>query len=83
MPVTPTDARALLARLLAGIAPEADLSTVPDDAPLQVELDLDSMDFLDLVGALHEATGLDVPERDYPQLSTVRGFVAYVAGASA
>jgi acyl carrier protein len=72
------DPRALLAGLLRRIAPEVDLDDVDPDADLQDEVDLDSMDFLNLVTALHEATGIDVPERDYPALSTVNGFVAYV-----
>ena len=50
---------------------------------LQDEIELDSMDFLNLVTALYEETGIDVPERDYPRLSTVDGFVAYVAQATA
>ena len=50
---------------------------------MQDELDLDSMDFLNLVTALHNETGIDVPERDYPRLSTIDGFVAYVAQATA
>ena len=37
------------------------------------------MDFLNLVTALHEATGIEVPERDYPQLNTIDGFVGYIA----
>jgi acyl carrier protein len=80
--VTPDASRQLLARLLHGIAPEADLDAVPPGALLQEELDLDSMDFLNLMTALHEATGIDVPEHDYPRLATVEGFVAYVAGAT-
>ncbi len=79
--MTPDDARALLGQLLHRIAPEVDLAEVDDDAPLQEEMDLDSMDFLNLVTALHDATGIEVPERDYPSLSTVGGFVAYVAAA--
>ena len=77
------DARALLAQLLHRIAPEVDLDAVDPEAPLQEAMDLDSMDFLNLVTALHEATGVDVPERDYPSLGTVNGFVAYVASAAA
>ncbi|HET6966097.1 MAG TPA: phosphopantetheine-binding protein [Acidimicrobiales bacterium] len=77
------DARALLARLLRGIAPEVDLAQVDPDVPMQEELDLDSMDFLNLVTALHDETGIEVPERDYPRLATVDGFVAYVAAARA
>ena len=74
-------AHALLADLLRRIAPEVDLAEVDPDALIQDELDLDSMDFLNLVTALHDQTGIDVPERDYPQLATVGGFVAYVADA--
>ena len=75
------DARALLGTLLHRIAPEVDLAEVDPDAPLQESMDLDSMDFLNLVTALAEATGIDVPERDYPSLSTIGGFVAYLAAA--
>jgi acyl carrier protein len=77
-----TDARTLLARLLGAIAPEVDLDDADPDAPIQQELDLDSMDFLNLVAALHDATGIDVPERDYPQLASVSMFVDYVTDAS-
>ena len=73
------EARTLLAKLIHRIAPEVDLDGVDPDAPLQDAMDLDSMDFLNLMTALHEATGIDVPERDYPSLSTVDRFVGYVA----
>lgn len=76
-----TDARALLASLLARIAPEVDLDETDADTPLQDALDLDSIDFLNLMTALYEATGIDVPERDYPAVGTVGGFVAYVSTA--
>jgi acyl carrier protein len=81
--VNQTDARALLARLLARIAPEVDLIEVDPRAQLQEACDLDSMDFLNLVTALHEATGIDVPERDYPLLGTIDGFTEYVVTRSA
>ena len=79
--MNPDDARALLARLLGRIAPEVELDDIDPAAPLQEAMDLDSMDFLNLVTAVHEATGLEVPERDYPLLATVDGFVAYLAAA--
>lgn len=78
--MTRDDARTLLARLLRGIAPELDLAAVADDALLQEELELDSMDFLNLVTALHDEAGIDVPERDYPRLASVGGFLDYVTG---
>jgi acyl carrier protein len=81
--VTTDDARALFGRILHRIAPEVRLDSADLDAPIQEELDLDSMDFLNLVTALHDEVGLDVPERDYPKLGTVNGFIAYVAAAPA
>jgi hypothetical protein len=39
------------------------------------------MDFLNLVTALYEEVGIDVPERDYPKLGTVAGFIDYVVDA--
>ena len=80
--MSPDDARTLLARLLRGVAPEIDLAEIDPAAPLQEEAELDSMDFLNLVGALYDETGIDVPERDYPAIATVDGFVAYVTAAT-
>lgn len=80
--MSPDDARALLARLLRGVAPEVDLDEVDPAAALQEEAELDSMDFLNLVGALYDETGIDVPERDYPLVATVDGFVDYVTAAT-
>lgn len=73
------DIRALVADVLGGIAPEADLASVRDDEDLRMAFDLDSMDFLNLVVGLHERTGVDVPEADYPRLFTLGGIVAYFA----
>lgn len=70
---------ALLVRLLRPIAPEVDLDEVDRAEPLQDVADLDSMDFLNLMAALYEETGIEVPERDYPAVASVDGFVAYVS----
>ena len=45
---------------------------------LQEELDLDSMDFLNFVAAILDETGIDVPERDYPQLQSLDGCARYL-----
>jgi acyl carrier protein len=78
--MTKDQTRALVADILGGIAPEADLSAVRDDADLRESLDLDSMDFLNLVTALHERTGREIPEADYPKLFTLDGIAAYLGG---
>jgi acyl carrier protein len=77
--VNAAETRALLARLLHGIAPEVDLDTIDPAASLQEEAELDSMDFLNLVTALYDETGIEIPERDYPRVATVDGFVGYVS----
>jgi len=69
--------KALVAEVLGGIAPEADLGTLGDDEDMRLALDLDSMDFLNMVVGLHERTGVDVPEADYPKLFTLAGIVEY------
>ena len=81
--MTSDDARVLLRRLLHGVAPEVDLDEIDPAEPLQEAAELDSMDFLNLVIALYDETGIDVPERDYPLVATIDGFVAYVTAASA
>lgn len=73
------EVRALVARVLAGIAPEADLATVGEDEDLRQALDLDSMDFMNFVVGLSEGSGRDIPESATPGLRTLRGVVDYLA----
>jgi acyl carrier protein len=63
---------------LHSVAPEVDVDALDPDVELRDELDLDSMDFLNFVEALHELAGVDVPERDYPKLLTVGSCAAYI-----
>ncbi len=72
-----SEIKALVAEILGGIAPEADLGTISDDEDMRLALDLDSMDFLNMIVGLHERTGVDVPESDYPKLFTLAGIVDY------
>ena len=81
--MTDAEIRTLIADVLGGIAPEADLGTVAGDADLREAFDLDSMDFMNLVIGLHERTGIDIPEADYRQLFTLDGAVAYLQAKGA
>lgn len=74
-----SEARAIVAEVLAGIAPEADLATVPMEEDLRAALDLDSMDFMNFVVGLSGRTGRAIPEADTPRLHTLRGLLAYLA----
>jgi acyl carrier protein len=71
--------RSTICEILGSIAPEADFSTLSSSEDLREALDLDSMDFLNFVIALHERTGVDIPEADYPKLRTLDGAIAYLA----
>jgi acyl carrier protein len=68
--------------VLGRLAPEADLGSLAPDDDLQETLDLDSMDFLSFVIGVKEATGVEVPERDYPQVATLAGCIDYVVARS-
>lgn len=74
-----SEIRHLTAQVLAGIAPEADLASVGGQEDLRTALDLDSMDFLNLVIGLSQGSGIAIPEADYPRLFTLDGLVAYLA----
>ncbi len=76
--MTRDEIRAVVRSILGGIAPDVDLAGVKPNADLRDELDIDSMDFLRFVVALHERLGVDVPEAHYPQIRTLDGCVAYL-----
>jgi acyl carrier protein len=77
--MTGIEAKDLIFEVLRDIAPEADPATVAGNEDLREVLDLDSMDFMNFVIGLHERTGLDIPEADYPKLRTIDGIIAYLA----
>lgn len=76
--MTPTELRAAFLADLTDVAPDLDPGTIGDDDHLQDDLGLDSMDFLNLVSALHKRFGLPIPEADYPRLATPAKAVAYL-----
>jgi acyl carrier protein len=78
MTVTREDARTLIAEVLARIAPEVDLADIDPAEPMQQGLDLDSIDFLNLMTGLHERTGLEIPERDYSRLASLDACITYL-----
>jgi acyl carrier protein len=76
--MTESNIRSILQEELANIAPEMDLGNLDSQADLREALDIDSMDFLNFVIAVHHRLGIDIPELDYPQLATLDGAVAYI-----
>ena len=72
------DIRKVVLEELGNIAPEVDLATVDPAADLREAIDIDSMDFLNFMTALHHRLGLNILELDYPKLSTLDGAVSYL-----
>lgn len=64
---------------LQGIAPEVEPDTLRGDRPLRDEVDLDSMDWLRFLAALHQRLGVNIPEADYQQLTSMNVLLAYLA----
>jgi acyl carrier protein len=73
-----SDIRKVVQEELNNIAPEIDLAIMDPGADLREALDIDSMDFLRFITAIHHRLGLDIPELDYPKLVTLDGTIAYI-----
>ncbi len=77
--MSPADIRAVLKDELGRIAPDVDFESVDPTADLRDEADIDSMDFLNWVTALHVRLGVEIPEADNPKLISINGALAYLA----
>ena len=81
--MTKEEIRSLIVEELGNIAPETDAGTVDPDSDLREALDIDSLDFLNFIAALHRKTGVNVPEPDYANLLTLNKAVAYLLAKQA
>ena len=70
-----TEVLAIVRRL----APELDPTWIVPDTPLRTQIDLDSMDWLNVLATIHEILGVNIPETDYGKVVTLDGIVAYLA----
>ena len=68
----------LLFEELRKIAPELEAGDVAPDKLLRDQVDLDSMDWLNFLVALHEKLGVDIPEADYAKLVTLDDLLSYL-----
>lgn len=76
------ESRTLVLALILDIAPETDAEFLDPDADLRRAADLDSLDFQTLIEGVAAATGIAVPEVDYPLVRSLRGLSEYVAAHS-
>ena len=76
--MTRDEIRASLLAALGDVAPEADLSRLDPREDLREQLEIDSMDLLNVAIGVHRRTGVEIPEADYPRLATLDSAVAYL-----
>ena len=76
--MTRDEIKGVILEIIEDIDEEADFANLDADAPLRDQLDLDSMDFLDIVMELRKRYKLQIPEDEYPQLATLASCVNYL-----
>ncbi len=76
--MTSADIREEIIDILSGIAPDEDLSNLDDQKPFREQLELDSMDFLDIVMELRKRYRIQIPEEDYLHLASMNSTVTYL-----
>ena len=76
--MTREDIRAAIVNIIKDIAPDEDLSLLKGDVRLREQMDLDSMDFLDIVMELRKRYNIEVPEADYTKLATLDSSVDFL-----
>lgn len=64
--------------ILSDIAPDEDLSAIKPDVSFRDQLEMDSMDFLDIVMELRKRYRVQIPEEDYPALASMKSTVEYL-----
>jgi acyl carrier protein len=76
--MTRDEIKDVILEIIKDIDEEADFDNLDAEAPLRDQLDLDSMDFLDIVMELRKRYKLQIPEEEYPQLATLASCVNYL-----
>lgn len=64
---------------IRAIAPELEEGELLPARPLRAQVDLDSMDWLNVIVGFHERFGVEIPETDYARLVSLDAIVAYLA----
>ncbi len=76
--MTAEDIREAITDILSDIAPDEDLSELKEDVAFREQLELDSMDFLDIVMELRKRYRIQIPEEDYPRLASMQSTIEYL-----
>ena len=73
-----SEIRTRVVAVIKSVAPEVEEGELRSDRPLRDQIDLDSMDWLNVLVALHEKLHVDIPEADYGKLVTLNDLVGYL-----
>lgn len=76
--MTKEECKKIVLDIIEEIAPDEDLTNVKSEVRLREQLDLDSMDFLDIVMELRKKHNIEVPEADYPELASLDSCAEYL-----
>ena len=76
--MTSNEIKAVILEIIQDIDEDAELESIKADVPLRDQIDLDSMDFLDIVMELRKRYQLQIPEADYPELASLASCVNYL-----
>ncbi len=76
--MTDAEIREEVLDILESIAPDEDLTQLDDEKNFREQLELDSMDFLDIVMELRKRHRVQIPEDDYMNLASMNSTVTYL-----
>jgi len=77
--MTDEEIKEIVLKILAQIAPEADFDELSPDDNIQRTLDIDSFDSLTFFIGINEELGVDVPESDYGELTSLKEIITYLS----
>jgi acyl carrier protein len=81
--MTRDEIRSTVLRLLSGVAPEVDTASIQPNIRLRDQIDIDSMDALNFLISIDAELHVDIPEADYPKLTTLDNIIEYLSAALA
>jgi len=76
--MTASQIRAIILEVIGQILPDEDLSKLKGDVRIRDQVEMDSMDFLDIIMELRKRYSIEVPEEDFVKLATLDSAVAYL-----
>lgn len=76
--MTKEEIKSSLLNIIAEIVPDEDVQNLQEDIRIRDQINLDSMDFLDIIMELRKRYQVQIPEEDYPQLATMSGCIVYL-----